>query len=213
MQRNFTAQSPESSIRYFENKTNVPERMISTSTGPRRAEALSKYNHMQSRREELKTMAFSISPEMRGPTPAQTLSKPRSPACKSALTALQRTNVLEIEPTLSTWTPHKKENVFLATKSKFQDPQAQRAHAAREISLGATLYKDPVIFQYGILPDQAIPRPDANQLHPVDWLDATLNSSLSMKELATKKKKIPAWDGTNTNIVREKLWRRGEPIT
>mmetsp|Transcript_38999 Transcript_38999/g.51427 ORF Transcript_38999/g.51427 Transcript_38999/m.51427 type:complete len:216 (-) Transcript_38999:374-1021(-) len=164
----------------------------------------------QTRFFEKLSAATQISPELVGPVPARKLTKPRSPGCKSSTKALKMTT-LDSEPSLNTWSIPQRDNVFMVSKMKFQDPQAQRAHAAREISLEPILYKDPVLFQYGILPDQYIPRMDAEQVHPVDWLDATLPNSLTMQE--AKKRDNPPWDGTRKNIVREKLWRPPENIT
>mmetsp|Transcript_5396 Transcript_5396/g.7941 ORF Transcript_5396/g.7941 Transcript_5396/m.7941 type:complete len:212 (-) Transcript_5396:121-756(-) len=168
-----------------------------------------------------KTLARSLSPEMIEPVPARRTVPPRSPPCTSSLQALKMMHTLPSEPTLSTWSARAPtRGVFLTGKMKFQDPEAQRAHAARNIALRPEPYRDPVLYQHGVLPDQHVPRrqqaaaaDDVDQLRPADWLDAQLPRSLSAQQLASGKKNIaPPWDGTRKNIVSSKLWRPKEPI-
>ncbi|CAM9489606.1 unnamed protein product [Heterosigma akashiwo] len=91
-----------------------------------------------------KTLARSLSPEMIEPVPARRTVPPRSPPCTSSLQALKMMHTLPSEPTLSTWSARAPtRGVFLTGKMKFQDPEAQRAHAARNIALRPEPYRDP----------------------------------------------------------------------
>mmetsp|Transcript_2189 Transcript_2189/g.3244 ORF Transcript_2189/g.3244 Transcript_2189/m.3244 type:complete len:194 (-) Transcript_2189:297-878(-) len=150
-------------------------------------------------------------PDFVPPVQARNLTAPRSPPCKSSVKAL-KLYTLASEPDLKTWKVPDRDNVFLVTKAKFQDPQAQRAHAARNVKMAQPEYKDPDLYQYGILPDQHLPR-NKGQLHAVDWLDPYNPASLVAQRKQQRGKQVPPWDGTHKKITDDMLWRKNNPVS